>query len=173
MLPAKGYPIAFYGVNGEQRYEEEGLKAKDGKTAAGARNAAASLVNPQEAATVVHLVMELVRHRSPEEMKETNQQVPPVGTNELGVVATFRKQVYLIRQMFRDKGLGNVRVGTVDDYQGQEERVLLVSTVVSRVGWLRPEVHLRADSQPGAQGGGAAGGQAAGQAQQSLAGDLV
>ena len=33
-----------------------------------------------------------------------------------------------IRLLLRERGLGAVRVGTVDDYQGQEERIILIST---------------------------------------------
>ncbi len=34
-----------------------------------------------------------------------------------------------IRLALRERGLGAVRVGTVDDYQGQEERIIFISTV--------------------------------------------
>lgn len=34
-----------------------------------------------------------------------------------------------IRLLLRERGLGAVRVGTVDDYQGQEERIIFISTV--------------------------------------------
>lgn len=37
-------------------------------------------------------------------------------------------QVQKIRLLLRERGLGAVRVGTVDDYQGQEERIILIST---------------------------------------------
>ena len=38
-------------------------------------------------------------------------------------------QAQKIRQLLRERGLGQVRVGTVDDYQGQEERIIFISTV--------------------------------------------
>ena len=41
-------------------------------------------------------------------------------------------QVQKIRQLLRMKGLGEIRVGTVDDLQGQEERVIFISTVLSK-----------------------------------------
>ena len=47
------------------------------------------------------------------------------------MVTLFRKQVLKIRQLLRKIGLGAVRVGTVDDYQGQEEKVVIISTVLS------------------------------------------
>ena len=34
-----------------------------------------------------------------------------------------------MRALLRERGLGSVRVGTVDDYQGQEERIIFISTV--------------------------------------------
>ena len=56
-------------------------------------------------------------------------QMEGCDTNSVGVVCTFRKQVQLIRLMLRERGLGAIRVGTISDYQGQEEKVLFVSTV--------------------------------------------
>lgn len=41
-------------------------------------------------------------------------------------------QVVKIRLLLRERGLYDVRVGTVDDYQGQEERIVFISTVLSR-----------------------------------------
>jgi len=38
--------------------------------------------------------------------------------------------------LLREKGLGSVRVGTVDDYQGQEEKIIFLSTVLSRYAGL-------------------------------------
>jgi len=53
------------------------------------------------------------------------------GTIDIGVIAPFRKQVAVIRTALRAVGLGAVRVGTHDDYQGQETRVLVISTTLS------------------------------------------
>jgi len=46
-------------------------------------------------------------------------------------MATYRRQVVLIRNGLRARGLSAIRVGTVDDYQGQEERIIFLSTVVT------------------------------------------
>ena len=56
---------------------------------------------------------------------------PSLKTSDVAVVTLFRKQVLKIRQLLRKIGLGAVRVGTVDDYQGQEEKVVIISTVLS------------------------------------------
>ena len=39
-------------------------------------------------------------------------------------------QVLHLRERLRAVGLGAIRVGTVDDYQGQEELVIIISTVI-------------------------------------------
>jgi hypothetical protein len=41
----------------------------------------------------------------------------PVVATDVGVLATYRKQVQKVRLLLRERGLGAVRVGTVDDYQ--------------------------------------------------------
>lgn len=41
-------------------------------------------------------------------------------------------QVQKIRLLLRARGLGEIRVGTVDDLQGQEERIIFISTVLSK-----------------------------------------
>ena len=53
-------------------------------------------------------------------------------TCDVGVIAPYRAQVVRLRMLLRARGLGAVRVGTVDDYQGQEEKVMFISTVASR-----------------------------------------
>ena len=41
-------------------------------------------------------------------------------------------QVKTLRLLLRARELGAVRVGTVDDFQGQEARIIFISTVLSR-----------------------------------------
>jgi len=40
-------------------------------------------------------------------------------------------KVRLLRDVLRARQLGAVRVGTVDDYQGQEAKIIIISTVIS------------------------------------------
>ena len=80
-----------------------------------------SYVNPIEAGQLVELLSGLLRSAR-----------AGVKARDVGVMATFRSQVIHIRKLLRLKGLGQVRVGTVDDYQGQEERVVFISTVMSK-----------------------------------------
>eukprot|EP00658_Telonema_sp_P-2_P036340 TRINITY_DN2630_c0_g1_i8.p1 TRINITY_DN2630_c0_g1~~TRINITY_DN2630_c0_g1_i8.p1 ORF type:complete len:251 (-),score=63.49 TRINITY_DN2630_c0_g1_i8:184-936(-) len=93
----------FYGVAGVHQRDSSTL----------------SFFNLAEAVMVVELIEELLASSlcTPE---------------EIGVIAPFRKQVYTLRALLREVQLGSIRVGTVDDYQGQEERVMFVSCVVGR-----------------------------------------
>ena len=48
---------------------------------------------------------------------------------DFGVICPYRKQVLFVRKALRQHHLGAVRVGTVDDYQGQQAKVVIISTV--------------------------------------------
>jgi hypothetical protein len=104
------FPILFFGVVGAERQDMQER----------------SLYNEVEAATIVQLITSLLESKTVD-----------VSIKEIAVIAPFRKQVIIIRGMLRATvvgglSLGAIRVGTVDDYQGQEEKVVFVSTIVSR-----------------------------------------
>lgn len=80
-----------------------------------------SYYNTLEAATICQLVEGLI-----------SSKTAAVQAGDVGIMATYRNQVRVIRTLLRKRGLGGVRVGTVDDYQGQEERIVFISTVLSR-----------------------------------------
>lgn len=102
-------PLIFYGVNGEH--------ARQGESQ--------SYSNKMEAAVCVRLIKNLVDKEK-------------VVADDIGVLALYRRQVYLIRTLLREHGLKNVRVGTLDDYQGQEEKVVFISTVISDMNDMGP-----------------------------------
>ncbi|KAK9829778.1 hypothetical protein WJX72_007868 [[Myrmecia] bisecta] len=104
----------FFGVRGQQMREGE----------------APSYFNPLEAAALVDLLAGLLAPRP---------GVGGVSEDDIGVIATYRKQAQKIRALLRERGHGKVRVGTVDDYQGQEERIIFISTVLSRPESLPPQ----------------------------------
>ena len=56
-----------------------------------------SFSNADEAAAIVNLILNLV-------------QTKQVALNNIGVIAPFRKQVVLLRQLLREQYLGSVQV---------------------------------------------------------------
>ncbi len=98
------FPLLFYGVEGRDVREDD----------------SPSFYNPTEALVVCSLVKKLLA-----------SQRFDVTSGDIGVIAPYRKQVQKIRLLLRKDGLDAVRVGTVDDYQGQEERVVFISTTLS------------------------------------------
>jgi len=97
-----GFPMLFYGVKGQQMREGE----------------SPSYFNPVETIKVADLISGLLK---------TN-----VTMEDIGVMAPYRRQVQKLRLLLRSRGLGAIRVGTVDDYQGQEEKIIFISTVLTR-----------------------------------------
>ncbi|KRE78290.1 TM0106 family RecB-like putative nuclease [Arthrobacter sp. Soil763] len=85
--------------------------------------------SPEEAAEVVRQVRRhfgLQWHCAPEEERS-------LGQSDLLVVAAYNAQVNLVRDALDDAGLAEVRVGTVDKFQGQEAAVVIVSMACSAV----------------------------------------
>src|SRR6185312_15084880 len=56
-----------------------------------------------------------------------DQPSRPLGQEDILVVAAYNAQVHLVRDALDDAGLPDVRVGTVDKFQGQEAPVVLVT----------------------------------------------
>ncbi|KAJ1477069.1 AAA domain-containing protein [Baffinella frigidus] len=96
-------PLLFYGVQGRELSEDD----------------TPSFFNRVEAVVVCSLIQLLIK---------SHLKVSP---SQIGVIAPYRKQVQKVRLLLREYDLDSVRVGTVDDYQGQEEKVVLLSTTLS------------------------------------------
>jgi AAA domain len=67
-----------------------------------------------------------------------------IGTDSIGVMALFRAQVVLIRKLLRDRGLGAVNVGTVENYQAVESNVVILSLTRSNKEFMREDVARQA-----------------------------
>eukprot|EP01065_Artemidia_motanka_P018234 TRINITY_DN21556_c0_g1_i3.p1 TRINITY_DN21556_c0_g1~~TRINITY_DN21556_c0_g1_i3.p1 ORF type:complete len:1065 (+),score=256.13 TRINITY_DN21556_c0_g1_i3:132-3326(+) len=107
-LPNPDIPFAFFGV--------DGLDSRDG-------DGTPSFYNLEESEIVARVAKAAVDDGR-------------AAQEEINVIAPFRTQVYQIRRHLRASQLGGVRVGTVEDYQGQEGRVVILSTVRSRAKFL-------------------------------------
>ena len=55
-----------------------------------------------------------------------------VTTRDIAIICAFRAQVLLVRNILRKAGFGAIGVGSVEDYQGQEARIVIISTVLSQ-----------------------------------------
>jgi helicase MOV-10 len=74
-----------------------------------------------------------------ERLLKSEQMGKKVTVNDIGVVAPFYRQVRMIRNILRERGLRDIRVGSVEDYQGQEERILIVSCVRASERWIQDD----------------------------------
>jgi uncharacterized protein len=57
----------------------------------------------------------------------------PLATSDVLVLAPYNAQVALVRQRLTSAGLGGVRVGTVDKFQGGQAPVVFISMTASSV----------------------------------------
>ena len=79
-----------------------------------------SFYNIKECETVVKLIKSMLAS-------------PNIAVNagEIAVITCFRAQVLKMREMLRKSDLGSINVGVVEDFQGQETSVVLISTVLT------------------------------------------
>jgi uncharacterized protein len=84
--------------------------------------------SPEEAARVVELAREALTWTWTPSAKDAPR---PMRQDDVLVVAPYNAQVALLRASLEAAGLGGVRVGTVDKFQGQEAPVTLVSMTAS------------------------------------------
>lgn len=89
-----------------------------------------STSSPEEAAEVVRQVQAHVglTWLDPSEEEAAPR---PLSETDILVVAAYNAQVQLIKHQLRAAGLGAVRVGTVDKFQGQEAPVVIASMAAS------------------------------------------
>ncbi|XP_048209699.1 RNA helicase Mov10l1 isoform X2 [Perognathus longimembris pacificus] len=100
-LPKKGFPLIFHGVRGNE--------AREGRSP--------SWFSPAEAVQVMRYCCLLVRNISSQ-----------VSTRDIGVITPYRKQVEKIKILLRNVDLMDIKVGSVEEFQGQEYLVIVIST---------------------------------------------
>lgn len=104
LLPKKEFPLLFVGIQGCD--EREGSNP--------------SWFNRIEASKVVEIIKDLIEHDG---LKE----------EDVGVITPYRQQVLKIRRVLENFGRLNIKVGSVEQFQGQEKQVIIISTVRSTV----------------------------------------
>uniref|UniRef100_UPI00398F43D6 RNA helicase Mov10l1 isoform X2 n=1 Tax=Pristiophorus japonicus TaxID=55135 RepID=UPI00398F43D6 len=103
-LPKKGFPIIFHGLRGNEMREGSNP----------------SWFNPKEAVQVMRYCCLLANHC-----------ISPVKPSDIGVIAPYQKQVQKIRILLRSGYLSDIKVGSVEEFQGREKLVIIVSTARS------------------------------------------
>uniref|UniRef100_A0A8C9L8E7 RNA helicase n=1 Tax=Pavo cristatus TaxID=9049 RepID=A0A8C9L8E7_PAVCR len=103
-LLMKGFPLIFHGVRGKETREGH----------------SPSWFNPTEAVQVMQYCCHLAKNES-----------IAVSVTDIGVITPYRKQVEKIKYLLRSIDLSDIKVGTVEEFQGQECMVSILSTVRS------------------------------------------
>ncbi|THH18848.1 hypothetical protein EW146_g2192 [Bondarzewia mesenterica] len=104
VLPNPVFPIVFHGIQGlDMRSSSNG-----------------SFYNAEEASLVHQYCKALITDRE-----------RPVQAEEIGVISPYKMQVRKIRDILRQDDMEDIRVGSVEQFQGQERRVIIFSTVRS------------------------------------------
>lgn len=104
IIPDKEFPLLFIGIQGCD--EREGNNP--------------SWFNRIEASKTVEIINVLIQEKG-------------VNEEEIGVIAPYRKQVSKIRGVLECVGSPNLKVGSVEQFQGQEREVIIISTVRSTI----------------------------------------
>lgn len=115
-LPKKGFPIIFHGVRGEDQREAE----------------SPSFFNTAEIEVLVHYLKKLLQSQG-------KGSCPTVSPKEIGIISPYRKQVEKIRKAIASldpdlrklPDMRQLKVGSLEEFQGQERHVILISTVRS------------------------------------------
>ncbi|XP_063786067.1 RNA helicase Mov10l1 [Pseudophryne corroboree] len=103
-LPKKGFPLIFHGVRGTEMREGSNP----------------SWFNPSEAVQVMRYCCILAKHVT-----------TSVSAKDIGVITPYRKQGEKIRTLLRTVDLMDIKVGSVEEFQGQEFLVIIISMVRS------------------------------------------
>ncbi|XP_077973310.1 putative helicase mov-10-B.1 [Styela clava] len=110
--PQKYFPVIFHGVRGKDEQNEK----------------SPSFFNSKEVKIVKQYVENLLSDR--------RHRVKP---EEIGIIAPYRSQVQKIRKEIKQ---AEIKIESVEEFQGQERRVIIISTVRSN------EENLQTASSP-------------------------
>lgn len=117
-LPKKGFPLLFHGVMGKDEREAN----------------SPSFFNVTEIEVIISYLKKLMETQGKKGLPKLNDQ-------DIGIIAPYRKQVEKIRKALNSVGelsqWKEMKVGSVEEFQGQERKVIIVSTVRSSVNYVQ------------------------------------
>uniref|UniRef100_A0A673M8R7 RNA helicase n=1 Tax=Sinocyclocheilus rhinocerous TaxID=307959 RepID=A0A673M8R7_9TELE len=117
-LPKKGFPVVFHGVMGKDDREAN----------------SPSFFNVTEIEVIVSYLNKLMQTQG-------KKGLPKLSANDIGIITPYRKQVEKIRKALNTVAELNkwkdIKVGSVEEFQGQERKVIVVSTVRSSVNYVK------------------------------------
>jgi len=103
-LPNPSFPIIFHGIEGREEREKK----------------SPSWFNVHEAKIVVNYIDKLRESRKFR-----------INFRDIGVISPYRKQVSKLKILFKAKNFDGIKVGSVEEFQGQEKKIIIISTVRS------------------------------------------
>ncbi|KAG1963131.1 helicase MOV-10 [Pimephales promelas] len=117
-LPKEGFPVVFHGVMGKDEREAN----------------SPSFFNVTEIEVIVSYLNKLMETQG-------KKGLPKLSANDIGIIAPYRKQVEKIRKALNTvtelHKWKEIKVGSVEEFQGQERKVIIVSTVRSSVNYVQ------------------------------------
>ncbi|KAJ8260425.1 hypothetical protein GJAV_G00181950 [Gymnothorax javanicus] len=120
-LPKQGFPLIFHGVMGKD--EREGNSP--------------SFFNVAEIQTLMDYLRKLLQTQG-------KKGLALLSPKDIGIIAPYRKQVEKIQRAIRSvkelsqlKDVSELKVGSVEEFQGQERRVIMVSAVRSSINYVK------------------------------------
>lgn len=114
------FVMLFKGIDGRHRHEVD----------------SPTFYNLEEIAAIVEICSSLLSHNPSSDSasplnSHNGSHRSQVTTKDIGVIGAFRSQVLKLRIALRAAGMGGINVGSVEDFQGQEVRIILISTVLT------------------------------------------
>uniref|UniRef100_UPI0037E7FEF8 putative helicase mov-10-B.1 n=1 Tax=Semicossyphus pulcher TaxID=241346 RepID=UPI0037E7FEF8 len=120
-LPKKGFPVIFHGVMGKDEREAN----------------SPSFFNVSEIEVLIDYLTKLMDTQG-------KKGLPKLSAKDIGIIAPYRKQVEKIRKALKSvsalrrwSDLTELKVGSVEEFQGQERKIIMVSTVRSSINYVK------------------------------------